>query len=604
MDTIGRRDVFPPRTRRKGGGDVAIPEQFIDELVARCEISDVVSDYLSLTRKGDRQWGLCPFHSEKTPSFSVSTDRQAYYCFGCHKGGGVISFVMEMENLPFLDAVRFLAKRAGMEVPDTNESGAFRERREKLLSLNKEAARYFHEQLFTPSGASGAAYFQQRGLSPGTIRRFGLGFAPEGGGNLITVMASKGFDKGDLLDAGLVGKGSDGRIYDRFRSRVMFPIIDLRGDVIGFGGRVIGDGSPKYLNSPDTSVFNKSRNLFALNIARKTKQGRIVLTEGYMDTITLHQAGFDCAVASLGTAFTQDHAQLLSRYSKEVVIAYDGDGAGVAAAQRAIPILERTGMKVKVLRMRGAKDPDEFIKKFGREAFLKLLGQSENHVEYRLELIRMKYDFTDDMQKVDYLREAADLVSSLESPVEREVYAARCADTAGIAKEALDQEVKRALLRRLGKAKKQQERKDLTPAAQLQPGSRELRYPNLRAGRAEEGVLRLILLEPDLLSKAADLTSGDFTVPFLGRTFELLKKRWEEGRTVSLGVLAGELTPQEMDRLAAVAQAPEAAGRNDEAMADYLDIIKTERAKSAWKSDEELLLAAREKYREKKGFGG
>jgi len=581
---------------------MAIPEQFIDELVTRCEISDVVSDYLSLTRKGGKQWGLCPFHGEKTPSFSVSADRQAYYCFGCHKGGGVISFIMEIENLPFPDAVRFLAKRAGMEVPETNESGAYRQRREKLLALNKEAARFFHEQLNTPAGGIGADYLKKRCLSKEMITRFGLGCTPSGAGGLISAMAAKGFDKGDLLDAGLVGKGDDGRIYDRFRNRVMFPIIDLRGEVIGFGGRVLDDSSPKYLNSPDTAIFNKSRNLFALNMARKSKQGRIILTEGYMDTISLHQAGFDCAVASLGTAFTQDHAQLLSRYAKEVVIAYDGDGAGVAAAQRAIPILERTGMKVKVLRLRGAKDPDEFIKKFGREAFAKLLEQSENHIEYRLELIRLKYDLADDPQKVEYLRETAALVASFDSPVEREVYGARCAETAGVSNQAIEQEVKRALDQRLNKAKKQQERKNLTPAAQLQPKERALRYENLRAGRAEEGILRLMLLDPTLFSQAERLSPEDFTVPFLGKAYDLLRTRWREGRAVGLAVLAGDLTTQEIDRLAGILQMPEALEQGREAMADYLDIIETETAKRPGESELDPLLAVRKKYREKMGM--
>lgn len=587
-----------------GGENLAIPAQFIDELVARCEISDVVSDYLSLTRKGGKQWGLCPFHSEKTPSFSVSTDRQAYYCFGCHKGGGVISFIMEIENLPFQDAVRFLAKRANMEVPETGTSGAYRQRREKLLALNKEAARFFYDRLAAPEGAAAASYLLARGLSKRTITHFGLGCAPADGGALIRAMAEKGYDKGDLLDAGLVGKGSDGRIYDRFRNRVMFPIIDLRGEVIGFGGRVLDDGSPKYLNSPDTAVFNKSRNLFALNMARRSKQGRIVLTEGYMDTISLHQAGFDCAVASLGTAFTQDHAQLLSRYTKEVVIAYDGDDAGIAAAQRAIPMLERTGMKVKVLRMRGAKDPDEFIKKFGREAFAKLLDQSENHVEYRLELIRMKYDFSDDAQKVEYLRESAALVASLESPVEREVYGARCAEAAGVSAAAMAQEVKRALDQRLRRARKQQERKILTPAAQLQPKERELRYENFRAGRAEEGILRLVMLDPALFPQTGRLRQEDFTVPFLGRAFQLLRVRWQEDRAVGLAVLAGELTAQEMDRLAGILQAPEALEHGREAMDDYIRIIETEAAKRQGTDETDPLLAARAKYREKKGYGG
>ena len=337
---------------------MAIPSAFIDELVARSDIVDVVSDYVNLAPKGGSYWGLCPFHGEKTASFHVLPDRQLYHCFGCGKGGGVVSFVMELENLPYLDALRLLAKRAGMEFPegDLDESG--RRRRARLLQLNKEAARYFHSQLHSPAGREGLEYLRGRGLSKGIMTRFGLGFAPESWDSLTKAMTDKGFAKGDLLDAGLAVSGKKGGVYDRFRNRVMFPIIDLRGDVIGFGGRVLGDGTPKYLNSPDTPVFNKSRNLFALNLAKTTKLGRIVLTEGYMDTISLYQAGFDCAVASLGTALTADHAKLLSRFTKEVVICYDADAAGVQAANRAIPMLEKTGLKVRVLRVNGAKDPD------------------------------------------------------------------------------------------------------------------------------------------------------------------------------------------------------------------------------------------------------
>ena len=304
-----------------------IPDSFLDELVARSDIVDVVGGYVSLNKKGNNYWGLCPFHNEKTPSFSVSADKQIYKCFGCGKGGGVVNFIMEMENLPFIDAVRFLAQRANLQVPETGEREGVRERRAKLLELNKDAARYYHSMLSTPEGAMGLAYLQKRALSRGTIIRFGLGVAPEGWDHLMKAMLDKGYSKSDLLDAGLVVKNQQGRLYDRFRNRVMFPIIDLRGEVIGFGGRVLDDGTPKYLNSPDTIIYNKSRNLFALNLARKTKLGRIILTEGYMDTISLHQAGFDCAVASLGTSLTAEHAQLLSRYTKEVVICYDGDGS-------------------------------------------------------------------------------------------------------------------------------------------------------------------------------------------------------------------------------------------------------------------------------------
>ena len=584
---------------------MAIPEQFLAELTARCDIADVVADYVPLTRKGNNLWGLCPFHGEKTPSFSVSPDKQIYHCFGCGKGGGVINFVMEIENLPFPDAVRLLAKRVGLEVPEERGNADFRKKRERLLALNKEAARFFHAKLQAPEGRAGAEYlFGKRKLSRGTVTRFGLGMAPEGWDHLITAMAQKGYEKAELLECGLVGQGQTGRVYDRFRNRVMFPIIDLRGDVIGFGGRVLDDSTPKYLNSPDTPVFNKGRNLFALNIAKKSRLGRIILTEGYMDTISLHQAGFDCAVASLGTALTPEHAQLLSRYTKEAIIAYDGDGAGVSAAQRAIPILEKTGMKVRVLRVKGAKDPDEFLKTYGPEAFAKLLDQSENHIEYRIEQVLGRYDLTDDAQKVEFLKEVVGVIAGLHSPVEREVYGARCAELAGISSEAMGQEVKRELSRRIRKEQKQQERRDLTPAAQLQPRERSLRYQNIRSARAEEGVLRLALLDPELLRDAEVLTEEAFSAPLLGKAFRLLRDRWRGGLAVSLPALTAELESGEMSHLAGVLDQPESLQNGRQAMRDYIEIIENEAGKRRLEGDKDALLAVQKKLLEKKGYGG
>ena len=513
---------------------------------------------------------------------------------------------MEMENLPFVEAVRFLAQRAGMEMPETGENEGYRRRKERLLALNKEAARFFHATLCSPAGAAGAEYlFGKRGLSRGTVTRFGLGVAPDGWDHLIETMKSKGYTKRELLDAGLAVDNKKGRVYDRFRNRVMFPIIDLRGEVIGFGGRVLDDSTPKYLNSPDTVIYNKSRNLFALNIAKRSKLGRIILTEGYMDTISLHQAGFDCAVASLGTSLTQEHAQLLSRYTKEAVIAYDGDGAGVKAAQRAIPILEKTGIQVKVLQMRGAKDPDEFIKKYGREAFARLLDQSENHIEYRLRQIQVKYDLTDDGQKVEFLREAAAMISTLPSPVEREVYGGRAAESAGVTPEAMAQEVKREYQRRMKAAQKQQERRDLTPAAQLQPKAYGIRYPNMRSGRAEEGVLRLMLLEPALFREAGTLTPEQFSVPVLGRVYAMLRERFEQGRSTQFSALAGELTPEETSFLSGILEKPESLAHSQQALRDYIAVIQTEALKRTGESENaDPLLAARDKFREKKAYGG
>ena len=584
---------------------MAIPAQFIDELMARCDIADVVADYVPLTRKGGSLWGCCPFHSERTPSFHVVPERQMYKCFGCGKGGGVINFIMEIENLSYPDAVRFLAKRAGLQVPEERGDGGFRKKRERLLALNKEAARYFHSVLHSPAGQAGVEYlFGKRKLSKATVTRFGLGMAPEGWDKLITAMSAKGYEKSELLEAGLVVRSKEGRVYDRFRNRVMFPIIDLRGDVIGFGGRVLDDSTPKYLNSPDTPVFNKGRNLFALNIAKKTRLGRIILTEGYMDTLSLHQAGFDCAVASLGTALTPDHAQLLSRYTKEVVIAYDGDGAGVSAAQRAIGLLEKTGMKVRVLRMKGAKDPDEFIGKYGSEAFAKLLDQSENHIEYRIDQVKGKYDLTDDAQRVEFLKEAVPILAQLPSPAEREIYGARCAETAGVSAEVVAQEIKRERSRLSWKAKKQQERRDLTPAVQLQPKERALRYDNLRSARAEEGVLRLVILDPELFGSAAALSPEHFSAPLLGKVFRLLRERWTNGLTVSLAALAGELEPTEMSHLSGVLTQPESLQNGARAMRDYIEIIETEAEKRRLAGESEELLAMQKKLLEKKAYGG
>ena len=580
-----------------------IPERFLDELMARTDIVDLVGESVRLTKKGSSYWGCCPFHSEKTPSFHVVPDRQIYKCFGCGKGGGAINFVMEMENLSFRDAVEVLAKRAGMAMPEmSRQSAGARERREKLLEINKQAARAFHRWLYAPQGAAGLDYLRRRGLSKGTLTRFGLGFAPNSWDALINELSKQGYDKRDLLDAGLAVSNKDGRIYDRFRNRVMFPIIDVRGNVIGFGGRVMDDSTPKYLNSPDTPVYNKSRNLFALNIAKKTKAGRVILTEGYMDTISLHQAGFDSAVASLGTALTEEHAQLLSRYFKDAIIAYDGDGAGVSAAQRAIPILERAGMKVRVLRMQGAKDPDEFIKAHGPEAFLRLLDRSENQVDYRLAQIQKKFDLEDDAQRVAFLQEAAQLISTLHSAVEREIYGGHAAKTAGVTPETMAQEVNRALKQRIRKAQKQQERRDLSPASQLQPKARGLRYENIRSAMAEEGLIRLLLLDPGLVRDMGDITGGEFSSPLLGKVFDRLRGQAEQGMNTTLATLAEELTGEEMDHLAQVASQPESVANSSQSIRDYISIIRGEALRRGSGQGDDLLLAAQRRYQEKKAY--
>ena len=351
---------------------------------------------MRLSRKsGANLFGLCPFHSEKTPSFSVSPDKQIYHCFGCGKGGGVISFIMEIENLSFPEAVAFLARRANMPLPE-QENDRESKKRARIYALNRDAARFFYEQMNTPAGERARAYMAQRGIGRTTATNFGLGCAPDEWSALERAMRDKGYTDYELFDAGLVKKGKRGGYYDTFRNRLMFPVIDVQGRVIGFSGRILGEDGPKYLNSPETTVFNKGSNLFALNLAKKTKSGYILLTEGNIDVVSLHQAGFDSAVASLGTSLTPEQARLISRYTSEVILAYDNDGAGQKASQRAISILEKLDLKVRVLQMSGAKDPDEYIRLKGPEAFARLIEGSENQVEYRLAQIAKKYDLSVD----------------------------------------------------------------------------------------------------------------------------------------------------------------------------------------------------------------
>lgn len=583
---------------------MAFSPAFLDELNNRNPIEDVVGQYVALTRKGSNLFGLCPFHGEKTASFSVAPEKGIFYCFGCHRGGGVVNFIMEAENLSYPDAVRFLARRAGLEVPeDDNANASQYKKKERLWALCKAAARYFNQLLKTPAAGEVRAYIARRGLSGGTVTRFGLGFAPDGWTGLMDAMTARGFTKEELLEAGLVLQNKDkGTLYDRFRNRLMFPIIDVRGNVIGFGGRVMDDSTPKYLNSPETLIFNKRRNLFAMNIVKKSRQGYIILTEGYMDAIALHQYGFDCAVASLGTALTQEHADMLSKYTGEVVLTYDGDEAGQSATRRAIPMLEKTGLRVRILRLQGAKDPDEFLKKYGADRFKLLLEGSENQAEYRLRSLQMKFDLGQDEQKVEFARQAAELISTYGTAVEREIYGARAAEAAGITPEAMKILVNQAFKRRTAAEKKSRERRELELAATRQPQQKEVRYDHLRSAIAEEGVITMLLREPALFDRTAQLLPEHFSVPMFGRVYGLLKERWQQDLSVSPPVLAQELSPAEMAHLTSVLQKPDHPV-SEEAFGDYLRIIRDEQLKKKETRAEDLL-RMQQKLQINKGYGG
>ena len=401
------------------------PEELIEEVRTRNDIVEVISGYVRLQKKGSNYFGLCPFHNEKSPSFSVSPGKQMYYCFGCGAGGNVITFLMEYENQTFPEAVRTLAQRAGIALPEADDSKEARQadsRRAKLLEINKEAAKYFYYQLRTERGSVGMEYLRKRELSDETMNHFGLGYANKYSNDLIQYLKSKGYSEDLIRDAGLCNVDEKHGMCDKFWNRVMFPIQDINHRVIGFGGRVMGDGKPKYLNSPETEIFDKSRNLYGLNFARTSRKGNVILCEGYMDVIAMHQAGFTQAVASLGTAFTSGQASLLRRYANEILLSYDSDGAGVNAALRAIGILKEAGMTGRVINLEPYKDPDEFIKALGGEEFQKRLDHAENSFFFELRQLQKNYDLSDPEQKTAFHREIARKLCTFSEEVERENY--------------------------------------------------------------------------------------------------------------------------------------------------------------------------------------
>ena len=581
---------------------MAFPPSFIDELEARNPIEVVEGRYVNLRRSGANLFGLCPFHGEKTASFSVAPDKGIYYCFGCHKGGGVINFQMEVEGLSYPDAVRALANRVGMEVPEDEQYQSRYRQQERLWALSKEAARFFHSQLYAPVGKPALEYALGRGMSKSILTTFGVGYAPDSWDNLVKAMRAKGYTDEELKESGLVSVSQkNGNIFDRFRDRLMFPIIDVRGNVIGFGGRIIKKDSDaaKYLNSPETLIFNKRKNLFGLNLAKKSKAGFLILVEGNIDVVTLHQYGFDNAIASLGTSLTEEQAALMARYAEQVILIYDGDKAGQNATQRAIPILEKAGLQVKVLQLKDAKDPDEYLKKFGADKFKLLLEGSSNRVEYQLNAIARKYDIREDDQKVKFINEATDFISTLSNAVQREIYGHRVAEAAGISYDALKLEVNKAFKRRIAREKKKQERIDLAPAQAHQPKSREIRYENMKSAMAEEGVLGLIMKDAALLDQAEQLKAEEFSSPLLGRVYEQLRLRHKQGLEVNLAVLA-DLTPDEYSHIAGIIQRQQGPV-NEQALSDCIRVIRGEHQSSKVSSEDELM-ARRDKLKERKGL--
>lgn len=568
-----------------------ITPEFIDDLKFRNRIEEVISMYVTLKRAGSRLVGLCPFHSEKTPSFTVFTDTNSYHCFGCGAGGDVITFVMAAENLDYLGALEFLCNRVGMKMPDTDGEKSESGRRRRFYDMNREAARFFHASLSKPGAENAVDYLMnKRKLPKSAITRFGLGYAPDSFDALRSHMISLGYKDEELKEAFLCGKSKTGKYFDYFRGRIMFPIIDNFGNVIAFGGRAIGDKEPKYLNSSDTPVFKKSRNLYSLNFARTCCSEELILCEGYMDVIGVNLAGLSNAVATLGTALTTDQARIMAKYTKKVVIAYDSDGAGTAATKRAIPMLTDAGLEVRVLHMEGAKDPDEYVKKFGAEKFRALVAESEGKLEFLLGSVLKKYNVDIPDEKIKAAEELCGIAADIESNVEREVYIGKIASALGLEVANVRSDTERK--RRYRKKDREAEEKRKIVMSSLGVGDRVNRdyAKNVKAAHAEETVLGLMLLFPEyteqVRSGKTELTEDDFVTEFNRRVFQRLIERGSEG---GFGAFADEFSPEEISRMSSMLVARQELTDNSERVfEESIKSLKNAVADSREKTDGDI----------------
>lgn len=574
-----------------------INERFIQELQEKVDIESVISSSITLKRRGKTLVGLCPFHNEKTPSFTVYPESNSFYCFGCGAGGDVISFVRRMENLDYIEAVKSVAQTAGMSMPEDGYDDTLSKQRMKLLSANREAARFYHECLMNPKNKDALDYFLNRGLSINTIRRFGLGYAPNDWRELINHLKSKGFTEHELVLANLArrsDKNGRANFYDNFRNRVMFPIIDLRGNVIAFGGRVMDDSKPKYINTSDTLVYKKSNGVFGLNLAKNANDNKLILVEGYMDVIALHQAGFTNAIACLGTAFTSEQANLLSRYADEIIICYDNDGAGRTATARALGVLNKTGLKLRVVQMTGGKDADEIIRTHGRERFADMLKGAASTTEYKLLEARAKYDLSSDDGKVEFLVAAAQILASC-GTIERDIYSTRLSNELGVGSDSIMAQIKFAesKLKRLEETKRRQET-EVMLAKSFEDKNNPERAVNIKAARAEETLIASFMRNPDFYNKLKErISPEDFVTAFNRRIMRSLVNALENGIEPNLSVFSSDFTPEEMDSVTRIFHLSSTLGNTIKECEDCIAVLKDKSSQkitdTSSMSDEEFL---------------
>lgn len=546
----------------------------------KTDIEDVISTYVTLKRRGATLVGLCPFHNEKTPSFTVYPATQSFYCFGCGAGGDAITFLKKVENLDYLDAVKTLAQRAGLQMPQEGFDDSLSKRRRRILEMNREAARFYHSVLLSPEGKVGYDYYIGRALSAATINHFGLGFAPNQWDALLKHMRAKGYQPAELVDAGLARKGQKG-YYDNFRNRVMTPIIDVRGNVIAFGGRVLDDSKPKYINTGDTLVYKKTNELFALNFAKDSKEDALILCEGYMDVIAMHQAGFTNAVAGCGTALTTEQVRLISRYAKEVILTYDADEAGQKALQKAMTLFDQTDVKVRIPALVGGKDPDEIIRTYGRDKFKGMLEGASNETEFRLLALRRQYNLATTQGKIDFIGGALQILATL-PPVEQDLYVSRLSEELGVERQNMKVQLQDLVARQGNRREKREFNRIVQENMRKTARETMATDASLRKLRAEDRLISLLLRYPDCSRLCKDFDPQWLTPGFAQRVFTLILQRLENGDGTELMDLRDRLTDDEMGRLSGIIAR---GGESADAKQEFSDCLQTIRAEQQKKQE-------------------
>lgn len=564
----------------------SLSDSFLQELRLKTDVVDLISSYVSLKKRGNTYVGLCPFHNEKTPSFTVYENTQSFYCFGCGAGGDGVSFMRKIENLDYIDAVKVLAQRAGMQMPDDGYDDSLSKKRRTILEINRETARFYHNYMMSEQGKVGLQYFLNRGLSQKTIRHFGLGYAPNKWDELLKHLKSKGYNVSDMLAAGVVRKGEKG-YYDYFRNRVMTPIIDVRGNFIAFGGRVLDDSKPKYINTSDTLVYKKTNEVFGLNYAKDSGKDSLILCEGYMDVIAMHQAGFTNAVAGCGTALTNEQVRLLSRYAKEIILVYDNDEAGQKALNKAISLFEQVDIKISIPTLSGGKDPDEIIKNLGRARFADMLENSSNEVEFAIMKLRRGFNLQTTQGKSQFASEAVKILANA-TPIEQDLYLSRLADELGIEKRALQAQLVEYSTR-MAKGQKKREYNKI-----IDDDLRKTRKESFEADtstvslKAQARVIGLLMTYPDCYSLCKDLNPDEFTAGFYKKAYETVTQRIRDNLSLELIVFNEVFTDDEMGKFTHLVSVSQNSSNPKKEFTDCINVIDNEYKKQNSKSTSEM----------------